>query len=450
MSSGHGGGHGGSLELPGLHEIHEWIEGAGGGGFFLPGWLIIVLFFLVAGFYNMMAPAQSASNWGMVLLLGSVWMPILFGRFAMMRFIQMRRLAFVTSQDHVLLELRIPRDTAKSPKAMETFFSSLHLGPGEGNWVRKFFGGSVRPWFSFEIVSRGGEVRFYVYTRTSFRRAIESYLYSQYPEVELIEAVDYSRLVDAHHPPYKMYACEYKKKNPSPRPIRTYVDAGLDKPGLKVEEQIDPLAQVLELFGSIGPGEEIWTQIVVRLSKSEIYRSRKKGFRWHDEAGEIVESIRGKVTNEHGQMNMTEVQKEEIAGIERNVSKQAFDVGIRSIYLAPESKWKGMGGFVANMWKPFTSERQNAIEPAPWFGSEKFNEYPWEDLGGFRFKAEMHEAMEVYRLRSFFAPPFRSQWMIMSTEELASIFHVPSSAAKVPTLPRIQSSTGAAPANLPQ
>jgi hypothetical protein len=39
--------------------------------------------------------------------------------------------------------------------------------------------------------------------------------------------------------------------------------------------------------------------------------------------------------------------------------------------------------------------------------------------------------------------------MVMSTEELATIYHIPSSAIGTPGLRRIQSATGEAPANLP-
>jgi hypothetical protein len=39
--------------------------------------------------------------------------------------------------------------------------------------------------------------------------------------------------------------------------------------------------------------------------------------------------------------------------------------------------------------------------------------------------------------------------MVMSTEELATIYHVPSLAIETPSLGRVHSATGEAPANLP-
>lgn len=452
MSSGsHGGG---GISLPFLETLHEWMEGANSSaGFFVPGWALIVAYFLVSGFYNISSPLQSTLNWNMVLLLGAVWMPIVFGRFAMMRFIHMKRLAFLANQKNVVLEIRIPREVRKSPVAMEAIFSSLHVGPGEGTWYSRYIKGSVRPWYSFEIVSRGGEVKFYIYTREFFRRAIETYFYSQYPEVEIIEAIDYSRLRDPHTDGYSMYTCEYEHTNKAPYPIKTYVDYGLDKPGLKPEEQIDPFAQLLELFGALKDGEELWLQIVIRTSKSEKYRGKLKDgdkYKFKDEAKELIEELKEKYSNEAGLSKATVMEKEYLTAIERGLSKQVFDVGIRAIYSVPKDKKGGLNPFVALMWKPFSSETLNGIMPAGHFGSEKFSGYPWEDIGGVREKREMHEATEVYRLRSFFHPPFRSHWMNMTTEELATIFHIPSSTATTPSLPRIQSTTTAAPANLPQ
>lgn len=452
MSSGGSGG--AEIKLPGLHALEEMMNGANSSaGFFTPGWFLVALFFVCVGVYNASFPLQSTLNFGMVLLLGTVWMPILFGRFALMRFIHMRRLAHIASQKNVVLEMRLPREVKKSPIAMESVFANMHIGPGESSWLSRYIKGGVRPWYSFEIVSRGGEVKFYIYTREFFRRAIETYFYSQYPEIEIIEAVDYSRLRNPADPKYKMYACEYEHSNKSPYPIKTYVEFGLDKPGLKPEEQIDPFSQIVELFGALKDGEELWMQIVFRTTKSDKYRGKKKGgdkYKYKDEVKELVEELKKKRVNETGFSVATEMEKREIEAIERNAAKLQFDVGIRAIYSAPAENTSSLNPFVALMWKPFASELLNSIVPAGHFGSEKFGGFPWEDIGGARERAEMHEALEVYRLRSFFHIPFRSKWMTMSTEELATIFHIPSSTVKTPSLPRIQSTTTSAPSNLPQ
>jgi len=436
------------------------------GGFIVPGWGLVIFFILTVLIFAANAPAQNAMNWQWVLMSGPVWMPIVFGRFALMRFMQMRQSKFNNQNPMIILELRIPREIAKSPQAMEAVFSQMHINPGEGTWLKKYWWGRTRPWWSFEIVSIGGTVRFFVATRASMRPLVETAFYAQYPEIELIEAVDYSRLRDPSYPPYQMFACEYEHTKPDPYPIRTYVDYGIDKPGIKPEEQVDPFAQILEVMGSLKTDEQLWMQIVFRVAKSEKWRGKKnakgKPYTWLDETKRIVDEIKKNTQSkavyldpQTGQLresaypDLTDVKKEDVKAIERNAGKPAFDVGIRSIYSGPANNFRALMPFVAMIFKAFNSERSNGIMPAPHW-SEKFNDYPWEDIGGHRQRHEMHEVVEFFRGRYFFHPPYRGHWMIMSSEELASIFHVPSSTVKTPSVPRIQSTTAAPPPNLPQ
>lgn len=464
-----GGGHGGDGELPGLGKLHHALESSNeGAGFILPGYIIIVMYLALCAFIAANAPVQSALNWDMVFLLGPVWLPIVIGRFALMRFINMRQMNFNMRNPFVLLEMRVPREIYKTPRAMESVFAGINLRPGTGTWFKRYWWGRTRPWWSFELVSIGGEIHFYVYVRENMRRVTESALYGQFPDMEIIEATDYSRLRNpTQFDTYQLFACEYTCKLPDPYPIRTYVDHELDRPGDKPETVADPFAQVLELMSSLGPDEQLWTQFIIRHSKEEKYRGRLnkdgKGYTWRDLSEEIVKELKEKSINKRQEIgedgaihevsgfpNPTEAQKELIAAVERNTGKAGFDVGIRSIYSAPKEKYYGtMNAFTANIFKPYVSERFNQIVPAPLW-DEKFNDYPWEDIGGYRRKAEMKEVLEFYRARSYFHPPYRGPWMILSSEELATIYHFPNSEAKAPGVRRIGSATSAAPINLPQ
>jgi len=84
----------------------------------------------------------------------------------------------------------------------------------------------------------------------------------------------------------------------------------------------------------------------------------------------------------------------------------------------------------------------------------QFDDFPWE-FGVEKLKNKVRRGLvEAYRRRQFFYDPFsfglfRDDTMVMSTEEIATIFHIPSRAVETPTLGRIQSATGEAPANLP-
>ncbi len=297
--------------------------------------------------------------------------------------------------------------------------------------------------------------------REGWRRPFESYIYAQYPGVEVIEAMDYARLTDPSHEPYTMTAFEFMKTKPDPYPIKTYPEFGLDQVQ-KPEEQVDPLAQLIEVLGSLGPKEQLWLQFVVRIHKGEKY-GKDQTKTWKDEAKEVIASLREEdaVINEFvdaegnkrvstSYPNPTRAMANRIEAIERNTGKQAYDVGIRGIYLAPKEAALGtMGGILVNMFKSFESAQHNGLMPADGRWSNHFNDYPWEDRHGHHSAHANHSVLEFYRMRAFFHPPYVGAYNVMSVEELATIYHIPSSSVTTPSLPRIQSTTSEGPSNLP-
>ena len=159
-------------------------------------------------------------------------------------------------------------------------------------------------------------------------------------------------------------------------------------------------------------------------------------------SGEIIES--------EGFPNPTKGQSDLISAIERKGSKQIFDVGIRAIYLGTDAAYNGiMVPAQLALFKPFNSESGNGLSPAAGKLSAMFNDLPWEDRSGHHKHVVSHNAVQVYRRRAFFYDPYIGNWIVMSTEELATLFHIPSSAVSTPNLPRIQSATAGAPSNLP-
>jgi len=356
---------------------------------------------------------------------------------------------------------------------MEAFLSSLHQSGGESNWYLKWIKGSVRTWFSLEIASFGGQVHFYIWTRVGFRQIVEAQMYAQYPGVQIVEVPDYTRTINPNaEEGWGVWGCDFKHtaKDQDPLPIKTYVEYGLDKVQ-KEPEQVDPLASIIEYMGSIGKDEYVWLQIVIRFHKGEKYHKfvsvpgkPSRMYTWRDQAKELISKIRedtrdkytDPVTGEErpGFPSPTKGQTEKIAAIERNTTKLAFDVGIRGVYLVkPGSKFNVP--FVVHMvslFKPFNTEEWNGINSSAWM--KTFDDYPWE-IGVDRRKNEYRRKMiEAYRRRQFFYEPFsfgisHDDIMVMSTEEIATIFHIPSQSIATPSLERIQSATGEAPANLP-
>jgi hypothetical protein len=450
--------------LPFLHELEEYVSQLKAKSGFrlqprpllLGGLVLLLLAFLFM-------PRQVSTAVSISFFLMPLWLPVLLLFGAWHIFVVLKRSEFIASQKYVLLEIKPPRTLEKTPLAMEAVLSGMHLGPGEGNWYAKYIQGKVRPWWSLEIVSIEGQVHFFIWTRVGFRRIIETQIYAQYPGAQVTEAPDYTRLISATPEEWTIWGCDFLKTAADPIPVKTYIEYGLDKVQ-KEPEQIDPLANLIEFMGSMGKGENVWLQLIIRVHKGEKYdtlNDKGKPYTWKDEAQKVIKSIQKEsrdpgsvdpVTHKEklGIPNPTKGQSDKIAAIERNISKLAFDVGVRAIYLATPQKFDPLSiAGLTGIFKQFSSESWNGFKPDHWM--TQFNDYPWE-MGVDRLKTIYRRALvEAYRRRQFYFEPFdfKSDAMVMSTEELATIFHIPSRAIGAPGLDRIQSTTSEAPANLP-
>jgi hypothetical protein len=404
----------------------------------------VVLLFVSFAFY----PDQVRLSLQLALFLAPIWLPFLILHAAWDLWLVHIRSEFIESRKYQLLEIKMPRNLVKTPLAMETVFANIHHKKGESNWYQLYWQGQVRPYWSFEIASFGGQIHFYVWTRTDSRKIIENAFYAQYPGVQLVEAVDYTRTLNADPSVVAIWGCDFKKGADDVLPIKTYVEFGLDRVQ-KEPEQVDPFAHIVEYMGSIGKGEFLWLQLIIRTHQGEKYRrSKGKSYDWRKLGKEKVEEIRKESVLE-GFPLPTKGQSETMAAIERNTAKLAYDVGGRAVYIAEPSKFNGtMITGMVNLFKPFASAGWNSIVPTH-FGTE-FNDYPWEIGNERRKDIFRREIIQAFRRRQYYHEPFMmSNPMILSVEEIASIYHVPSSSIETPGLRRIQSATGEAPANLP-
>jgi hypothetical protein len=385
------------------------------------------------------------------------WMPILLTIGCWNLWILYVRKKYIIGQDTVLLEVLLPADIKKSPKAMEAVFSGIHSGPGETTWFDTHVLGKSRPWWSLELVSIDGTIHFYIWTRKFFKNMVEAQIYGQYPEVEIHELEeDYSRFVKFEEGKTSVWGCDFKLSKPDPYPIKTYIDYGLDAEGVKDEEKVDPMASVLEYLGNIGRGEQIWFQILIQQTKDNDRREPGSWFRkrgWKDEGKELVEELREKTIPNPtakfpGFPNPTKVEMDIMTAIERSLSKHGFDVGIRGIYISEADKFdpSNIVGMIAS-FKHYSSNNLNGFKPTRWMIPF---DYPWQDFKQIRQNRRRRLVLNAYRKRSWFHPPHKTPSYVLNTEELATIFHFPGGVAKSPGIQRISSRRGDAPSNLPR
>jgi len=388
-----------------------------------------------------------------------VWVPIALILIWWDVYFHERRRDWIQKQGGLLLEIKIPSEMFKSPQAMELFLNSLNQA-GVGSLLDVYIKGRLRSWFSLELVSIDGVVHFYIWTHPKHRPVLESQLYAVFPNIEIHEAPDYS--LGIHRNPEKLsigWIGQFALTKADAYPIRTYIDYGLDKDP-KEEYKNDPIAPMIEWLGSLKKGEQAWFQILIQAHGKEGLKQGRLIERpdWkkavEKEIKEILKKGRLKPDDDKTQdstKHLTQAQKETIEAIERTAAKPAFDTMIRGAYIAEKNVFNpnNIGGLLG-CFKAFGHGDMNGFKPD--FNAGKYD-YPWQDPGG-RQKAKWEkELLEAYKRRSFFNPPFKyyhGKPFILTTEELATMWHFPSSqAVATPTLTRIPSKKAEAPANLP-
>ena len=165
-----------------------------------------------------------------------------------------------------------------------------------------------------------------------------------------------------------------------------------------------------------------------------------------DKGGAIVED------DEQTRSILTMGERDTISAIERNVSKVAYEVGIRGMYVTLD-KTQFDPGMIAPTFGSFTQYSilgRNALGPR-W---KTDFDYSWfEDITGAKKLARKESEVKQFKLRQYDPGDGKAnaghQPKVMSVEELATIFHIPGSSVLTPGLSRVPSTRREAPGNLP-
>lgn len=424
----------------------------------------------------------------------------------------------------VILEIKLPKEINKSPAAFELVLNGVHQigdldttiqGLGKVKSWRQFFsspfktiegvrkwwideakGGKTPMWMSLEIASIGGDLHFYIVCVEKFKQIIESYVYSQYPGVEITKIEDYLNDVrPAFHFPdsgYELYtSAVFETNKPDYLPIKTYVDYGMDRDP-KEEYKIDPLTPLLESMANISSDERVYYQVLALATKDKNWT--KPGQKRIDEILQIKRDHGGKIESQgRSNMQLTTKEKDEIERIQRNIEKPGFDCQIKVIY-ATKNRDNYTNGvafknnndqIVRNSMKSFENKEYNSFKldnqnaPFPWqdypdgrrvrrrragyfyllerrtlfypeididstptkVAIERFKQFGWYEFWAY-VKSDWFEYYKPnsWENRNFFT---------LNAEELATIYHFPGQVLNAPRVGRVEAQKSDAPNNLP-
>jgi hypothetical protein len=370
--------------------------------------------------------------------------------------------SWLKSLQWTILEIIPPRELERGPKPMESVFHGLAGVIETNNAFKDFLVGRLTDRFSLEMVSLGGEVHFYIRTQKKYKNMIEANVYAQYPDAEVIEVEDYMQKFPKVVPNkyWQIWGADMELLKPDPYPIRTYDNFEEDITGT----MIDPIASFTEIMGSLPPGqnmclqfivtplEEKWREdeikIVDELSKKEkaepkgLFEHLKEVFT-HLPGGFVAPIEYPKDTKKEDQpleFKLTPGEKEILKAVEENLSKNMFRTKMRVIYLGKREGFhmSYVNGFFGAL-RQFNSLNLNGFKPNNI--SKTFAYYVSVDK---RVNYRRRKIYRRYRDRDPDGVKF-----VLSTSELATVYHFPDMGVKSPSVSRVGAKTGTAPYNLP-
>jgi hypothetical protein len=381
------------------------------------------------------------------------------------------RKKYAQSIQYVLLSISVPKENKQGPEVTEKLFIQLTVAKSKIKKIEKYFKGYFPLSFSFELISIDGQIQFLVRTPTQYRDLVETAIYATYPDAEIFEVEDYTiKNVPEKFPDeeYDCWAADIVLYNKNPYPIRTYPSFEHSLSG----ELKDPLIPLLEVLGKLFKGEQIWLQIIITPIGSE----------WKSEGVKLIRKMMGlkvptkktfleKITEaplnflsriseeiwptssvsektpEEKLATLTPAEKRVIEAIQNKISKPAFAVKFRMVYLAKKeffSKTRGVIGVLGAL-SQFSSLDMNGFKPHDTVKTTKSPIFGEKSLIN-----KQNQLLKAYRERDIF---FGAPLFILNVEELATIYHLPVSPKetilRVPSIKTIGSKKGEPPFGLP-
>ncbi len=370
---------------------------------------------------------------------------------------------FLREMSWTLLEIRIPKENLKTPKAMEQIFIIAHsIQARPFKFKDKYWKGKVAEWMSFEMVGYAGGVHFFIRLPSLYRNLVEAAIYAQYPSAEVRESEDYTEIVPSTMPneSLDLFGMHFILAREDGYPIKMYeyFEASDE------EQRLDPIASLAEVMSKLKEGEMIWLQFLVR----------PVGDEWRKKAEELIAELSGKAKPKksgfimslinglgvfmknlahapvvHPEWPEAEEKKdaptsvsaskgEAIKAIEQKTAKLGFETSIRFVFIDNVDRFsRGNIAAVSGTFRQYNTQNLNAFKGDAATGGE----------GLFKKRKELlskRRMFEAYKSRTIEKKVF-----ILNTEELATIYHFPGAPVFAPMLKSIESKRGAPPPDLP-
>lgn len=310
------------------------------------------------------------------------------------------------SLDSVLLQVSMPRENEIKIDAAESLFSGFASLRKSGRFANLH----PQQHIAFELVGKPGDIRYYIHVPKKLRDLVEKQINGAYPDAD-INVVDENDVkqkgvigneYNIFSEDGKVAFASWRPKGPAYSPLKNYKDLAVDGMSLltstlaKMQEGEGAAIQIM-----ISPADGKWKKV----GRAHIGKVKK------------AESNPEKATYS--------ADPKELEGIENKISKPGFDVVIRAVVCS--STMESAKGHLDNIGSAL----------AMFGGANSLTKNKHRFKGLF-----MHDF--IYRYW-----PMRNCTGVLSSEELATIYHFPNKQVTTPGIFWLTSKRAPAPTQIP-
>jgi len=300
--------------------------------------------------------------------------------------------------DFVLLQVAVPRDNEIKIDAMEQMLASLYSLKKGGPWWKLAFL-NPQEHLTFEIVGGHEDIRFFVSCPEQLRDLLEKQIHGTYPGAVVTKIDDYNIFSEEGEVAY----ASLKLRSSSFNPIKVYKDLA-----------VDPMSVITSALAKLGDGEGAAIQLLVSPADNK-WRSLGKKF--------VSRTKKNEADPEKAKFN---VDAKTLELIENKCSKPGFNFSLRIVASAKtKSEAKMILGNIKAAFEQFNGDQNG--------------------FSGDKIRVQNNFMTDfIYRYQPFFK--FGG---VLTSEELASVFHFPNKSIETPHIFWLNAKRAPAPAGIP-
>ena len=386
-------------------------------------------------------------------------------------FIRIQRARVKIKEKYSVVQIRVTKESETGPILAEQIFATLHGIQSEFSLWEKLKGYSSDN-VSFEIASVGRMIKFYLAFPEKLRNLVEGQIYAHYPDVEIEDCKDYAAIVADES--YRFSGVELGYVESDVFPIKRYSQFE-DK---IARVSIDPMAGITSALVKFDdPLDQAWIQVVVtpmsdkwRIIFVKCIKILHKGILGNVESFQRAYA-RAFTTRKlwpkiiffpiyfifwvQGLLVIAKVDSNLLTGGGADMSHNSND-DIEEVTSRSHERETAMDAAMDKAARLLFSVSIRIVHASKKTSLEKakmklreivgsFKQFSFPQLNGFEIR-DFHFGPSIARR---FMNRFIDNGMILNSEELATIYHMPNETVKTPTIYWVMSKKLEPPPTLP-